>query len=270
MALIFVIGATGKVGNHVVSGLLERNERVRALARDHSAVGLPDSVEVASGDLMNPHALAAHLDGVNAVFLVWPFPSADGATELVEVLAAPGRRIVYVSAEAATRRPDSFWAEVERAIELSSGEWTFLRPTGFAANTLMWADQIRQSDVVRWVYGQAARSLIDERDIAEVAVRALTEPGHVGRRYVLTGPEAITQERQVSAIGDAIGRDLRWEELSREDIKEQLAGVPATALDTWASFVDNPETVTSTVQQLTGVPARSFAEWAHEHADSFR
>ena len=270
MALIFVVGATGKVGNHVVSGLLERKERVRALARDPSTVRLPDSVEVASGDLMNPHGLATHLDGVDAVFLVWPFLTADGATELVEVLAAPGPRIVYLSAEAAGRRPDSFWAQVERAIERSSSGWTFLRPTGFAANTLMWADQIRQSDVVRWVYGQAARSLIDERDIAAIAVRALTEPGHAGQRYVLSGPETTTQAQQVSAIGDAIGRDLRWEELSGEDIKDQIAGVPTTALDTWASFVDDPEIVTSTVQELTGRPAHSFAEWAREHADSFR
>ena len=57
---------------------------------------------------------------------------------------------------------------------------------------------------------------------------------------------------------------------SGEDIKDQLAGVPTTALDTWASFVDHPEIVSSTVQQLTGRPAHSFAEWAREHADSFR
>jgi uncharacterized protein YbjT (DUF2867 family) len=270
MALMFVIGATGKVGRHVVSGLLEQNEQVRALVRDPSTAGLADSVDVASGDLTNPDALATHLEGVDAVFLVWPLLTADGATELLEVLSAPGRRIVYLSAEAAGRRPDSFWAQVEQAIERSTGDSTLLRPTGFAANTLMWAEQIRRSDVVRWVYGQAARSLIDERDIAAVAVRALTEPAHAGRRYVLTGPETITQELQVRAIGDAIGRDLGWEELSGEDIKDQLAGVPATALDTWASFVDDPEIVTSTVQELTGRRARSFAAWAREHADSFR
>lgn len=270
MGFTFVIGATGNVGRHVVKGLIERNERVRALARDPSTARLPDSVETASGDLTNPNALATHLDGVHAVFLVWPFLTADGATELVEALASPERRIVYLSAEAASRRPDSFWAQVEQAIEHATRDWTFLRPTGFAANTLMWADQIRQSDVVRWVYGQAARSLIDERDIAEVAVRALTEPGHSGQRYVLTGPEAFTQAEQVRAIGQAIGRDLRWQELSGEDIKDQLAGVPATALDTWASFVDDPEIVTPTVQELTGHPAHSFAEWAREHANAFQ
>jgi uncharacterized protein YbjT (DUF2867 family) len=160
---------------------------------------------------------------------------------------------------------------VEQAIERSGAEWTFLRPTGFAANTLMWADQIRESGVVRWPYGRAARSLIHERDIAEVGVRALTGDGHAGQRYVLSGPEAIGQADQVQAIGEAIGRDLRWEELSREEAEERLEGkVPETALDTWAKFAEEPEIVTSTVQDLTGEPARTYAQWAHDHAADFR
>ncbi len=121
------------------------------------------------------------MEGVDAAFLVWPFLSAEGAEEVVAALAAT-QRIVYLSAEAAGRRPDSSWAQVERVIERSASDWTSLRPTGFAANTLMWAEQIRRTGVVRWVYGQAARSLIDERDIAAIALRALTEPGHAGKR----------------------------------------------------------------------------------------
>jgi uncharacterized protein YbjT (DUF2867 family) len=269
--VIFVTGATGKVGRHVVTGLLERDVAVRALVRDPKSAGLPDEVEVVAGDLTEPQGLSAHLDGVEAAFLVWPFFGDDRAAEAVDALASQARRIVYLSAEAAGKRPDSFWAEVERAVEGSATEWSFLRPTGFAANTRMWADQIRQSGVVRWPYGQAARSLIHERDIATVGVLALIDDGHAGARYVLTGPEAITQVEQVHAIGEAIGRELRWEELSREEAEEQLKGsVPDTALDTWASFVDNPEVVTSTVQDLTGEPARPFAQWARDHADDFR
>jgi uncharacterized protein YbjT (DUF2867 family) len=168
------------------------------------------------------------------------------------------------------RMRDSFWAATERATTRSAHEWTLLRPTGFAANTLMWADQIRETGVVRWVYGQAARSLIDERDIAAVAVAALTEDGHDGATYVLTGPEAITQVDQVHAIGDAIGRDVEWEEASRAEVQEQLGGVPDSALDTWESFVAHPEIVTSSVQEITGRPAHSFRDWARSHADGFR
>lgn len=268
--MILVIGATGKVGRHVVSGLLERDVEVRALARDPESARLPRGVDAVSADLTNPRSLAEHLSGVEAVFLVWPFFSADGADEVVDMLAGEERRIVYLSAEAASKRPDSFWAAVERAIEESATAWTFLRPTGFAANTLMWAKQIRESGVVRWPYGEASRSLIHEHDIAAVAIRTLTEDGHTGARYVLTGPEALTQIEQSHAIGEAIGRSVRWEELSREDAERQIEGLPDTALDTWASFVKTPEIVTSTVGEVTGKSAHRYSEWARDHAEDFR
>jgi uncharacterized protein YbjT (DUF2867 family) len=270
VGVTMVIGATGKVGRHLVSGLLERDVEVRALARDPSSARLPEGVEVVSGDLGNPSDLSGHLDGVDGVFLVWPFFSPDGAEEIVDTLADEERRIVYLSAEAASKRPDSFWAGVERAIERSASEWTFLRPTGFAANTLMWAEQIRESGVVRWPYGQASRSLIHERDIAAVAIRTLTEDGHAGARYVLSGPEALTQIEQAHAIGEAIGRSVRWEELSREDAEKQIAGLPDTALDTWESFVETPEIVTSTVADVTGKSARGYSRWARDHVEDFR
>jgi hypothetical protein len=63
---------------------------------------------------------------------------------------------------------------------------------------------------------------------------------------------------------------VRWHELSREEADEQIAGAPDTALDTWASFVETPEVVTSVVEQLTGEPARPFDEWARDHVEDFR
>src|SRR3954453_14814098 len=191
--MIFVIGGTGRVGRHLVSGLLERDAVVRALVRDPDAASFPNGVEGVPGALSDLHGLTENLDDVEAVFLLWPFLTGEGAAAVVDTLAQHAGRIVYLSAEAAGRRPESSWRTVERAVEHAAGEWTFLRPSGFAANTLMWADQIRKSGVVRWPYGQAARSLIDERDIASVAVRTLTEDGHVGARYVLSGPGALTQ-----------------------------------------------------------------------------
>jgi uncharacterized protein YbjT (DUF2867 family) len=268
--VIFVTGATGKVGRNVVSGLLDRGVAVTALVRDLDRAHLPAGVEVVEGDINQPGRLAEHLETAEAAFVVWPFLNADGVNELVDVLSSRVRRIVYLSAQAADGRPDSFWALTERSIERSGVDWVFLRPTGFAANTRMWADQIRQGDVVRWVYGQAARSLIDERDIADVGVLALTEERHAGARYVLSGPATVTQADQVHAIGEALGRDLRWEEIPPEHVEDQLSGIPESALDTWASFVTAPEIVTSTVQELTGRPARTFAQWADDHADDFR
>lgn len=269
--MILVVGATGTVGRHVVSGLMEREVAVRALSRHPDAAGLPAGVEVVPGDVSDPASVAAQLRGVEGAFLVWPYFGVEGAGVLVDALAAQVGRIVYLSAEAVRRRPGSAWAAVEEAIAGSSIEWTFLRPTGFAANALMWADQIRGSGVVRWPYGGASRSLIHERDIGDVAVLALTEGEHVGERYVLTGPQALTQVEQVAVIGEAIGRRVRWEELSRSEAEDRLAGmVPDTALDTWAEFVKTPEVVTSTVLEVTGHQPRSFAEWAREHAAEFR
>jgi hypothetical protein len=140
----------------------------------------------------------------------------------------------------------------------------------------MWAEQIRAEGVVRWPYGDATRSLIHERDVAAVAGRVLTEDGHSGATYVLTGPEAVTQAEQVRMIGDAIGRHVRWEELSREAARDQLLaawGNPTFvegALNHWASIVTQPEPVTTTVHDITGVPARTFRQWAIDHAGDFR
>jgi uncharacterized protein YbjT (DUF2867 family) len=195
---------------------------------------------------------------------------------VVNAIARQVPRIVYLSAHAAADRPGSFWAQVERLVEASAAEWTFLRPAGFAANALIWADQIRAGDVVRWPYGAAARSLVHERDLASVARLALTEDGHAGARYVLTGPSRLTQAEQVQAIGMAIGRPLRWEELPRQSARKQLAAMfgdaafADSALNTWAEFVRKPEILTTTVQELTGAPARSFRDWAADHAGDFR
>jgi uncharacterized protein YbjT (DUF2867 family) len=270
--MIVVTGGTGRVGGQVAAQLRERDLPVRVVSRR------PGGPEVVHADLADPASLEPHLRDAEALFLVWPFTSAEVtaglAAEVAAIAARHVARVVYLSAQAA-ERPGSFWALTERAIEDSGVSWTFLRPTGFASNTLLWADQIRSGDVVRWPFGAAARSLIDERDIAAVAVRALAEDGHAGARYLLTGPEVLTQAEQLAAIGRAIGRDLTWEELPRPAAQQALAvawgdpGFAASALDTWERFVTHPETVTSTVRDVTGAPAHPFADWAAAHADAF-
>jgi uncharacterized protein YbjT (DUF2867 family) len=212
------------------------------------------------------------------VFLIWPFTTAEGAPAVLEVVEREARRLVYLSS-AGGQRPDPvglFHADMERLIEESKLEWTFLRPSGFATNTLMWAAQIREEGVVRWPYGAAARSLIHESDIAAVAVRALIGDGQGGSKHVLTGPELLTQADQVRTIGDVIGRPARWEDVPPDAVRDGLAAAFSNpffadhALDAWARFVQEPELVTSTVERITGTPARTFREWASDHADDFR
>jgi uncharacterized protein YbjT (DUF2867 family) len=276
---ILVTGATGTVGRQVVSQLLDTGNTVRALVREPMSAVLPASVELVQGDLSDAATLPAALDGVDAVFLLWPFTSPNAAQiarGVVRNIAAQDRRVVYLSAEAAARRPDAFWAQLERLVAQFAARWTVLRPIGFAKNTLMWAEQIRADGVVRWPNAAAARSLIHEKDIAAVAARALTEDGHSGKTYVLTGPQALTQADQVHVIGQAIGRPLRFEEVSRDQARPGLVAALGDeafadgALDTWATFVTQPERVTSTVREVTGHSARTMREWAEDHADDFR
>ena len=276
--MIVVTGGTGRVGAQVVAQLRERDLPVRVVSRRPARS--PDGTEAARADLADPASLEPHLLGADALFLLWPFTSAELtaalAPKLAEIAARHVRRVVYLSAQPAGERPGSFWALAEQAIEDAGVPWTFLRPTGFASNTLMWADQIRSGDLVRWPFGAAARALIDERDIAAVAVRALTEDGHAGSRYVLSGPAVLTQVEQLAAIGQVLGRDLTWAELPKAEAQHALAaawgdpGFAASALDTWERFVTHPETVTSTVRDVTGAPARSFADWAAANAGAFR
>ncbi|NYI05358.1 uncharacterized protein YbjT (DUF2867 family) [Allostreptomyces psammosilenae] len=295
---ILVTGATGHVGGSVLAQLAGAGVRVRALARDPDrlarrlAGGLADGlgdgaagsagVRIVQGDLADADALARAVDGVAAVFLMWPFPTAEAAPAVVEVIREHVGRVVLLSSAAVDDRlaeQDNpigrVHAEVERPIVDSPLEWTFLRPYAFATNTLQWARQIRAEGVVRWVHGHAAPSMIHERDIAAVAVRALTEEGHAGRKYELTGSAPVTQIEQVRTIGEVIGRPLRWEEIPREAAREQLLGwlgpdYADVVLNGYAWTEANPGPVTTTVEDLTGRPARSFREWAEDHADDFR
>jgi uncharacterized protein YbjT (DUF2867 family) len=272
-----VIGATGNIGTHVVRLLHDRGLAVRAMARHPD--GLPEGVEAVPGDLMHLETLRTALAGADAVFLLWPFPTADGAPAVVEAIAGAARRVVYVSAMSVRDdRPaaeNGVWGQVEDAIRRTGIEYTFLRASGFATNTLQWAPAIRTGQQVRVPYLAAARSLIHEQDIAEIAVLAMTEPGHANAAYNVTGPTTITQAEQIRILGEVAGRPAHAEEASLEEARTAMLSWadPAfadAALRYWASLVDTPEPTTSTVEELTGTPARTFAQWARDHAGDFR
>ncbi|WP_246364393.1 alcohol dehydrogenase catalytic domain-containing protein [Nonomuraea rhodomycinica] len=248
MTRVLVSGATGTIGRPLVNALADAGADVRTVTRE----------------LTDPVRLAAALDGVDAMFLLWPFASAEGAREVLELVGA--RRVVYLSSAAA--RPHE--VEIERLIAGTAREWTVLRPHAFAANTLRWADQVR-TGVVRQPYGDTVLSPVHERDVAAVAVRALLDGGHHGAVHTLTGPRPLTRREQARVIGAAIGRPVRWEEEPVEEARSRLLGLgwPEPAVDGMLRGLAEPGPATGTVEEVTGAPARTFETWASEHAADF-
>jgi uncharacterized protein YbjT (DUF2867 family) len=283
MGRVLVTGASGQIGSEVVSQLRGTGCRIRAMTRNPRSAALPADVEIVSGDLSAPAALDACLSDIDSVFLVWMAPLAAAASA-IERIAAHARQIVMLTSPHRTPHPffqqpnglRAIHAGVEQLIDSSGLSWTFVRPGPFALNSRnWWAPQLRAGDVVRWFYADAATAPVHERDIAAVAVRALSSEAHDGREYVITGPASLTQREQVEIIGDAIRRPLRFEELSRESAREQMLaiGFPPPAadmlLDAYAAAVGLPALVTSTTLEVTGRRARSFDEWAMDHAGDF-
>ncbi|MFI6415690.1 NAD(P)H-binding protein [Streptomyces sp. NPDC050585] len=281
MSEILVTGATGNVGRRVVDELREAGAAVRALARDPRSAALPDGVGVVGGDLSRPDTLEAALAGIDAVFLIWPFLTTEHAPAVLEAMARRASHVVYVSSsgvdEDAERQTDpinQLHADMERLIEKSGLEWTVLRSDTIASNARGWAEQIRATRVVRGP-DIAATAVVHERDVAAVAARALTEGGHGGARYVLTGPQVLSRAEQVQTIGEVIGHPTRFEKVPLEVARRQMLAdgrPPALVEALLAGAEARPASnlITSTVEELTGAPARTFRSWAEEHADAFR
>jgi uncharacterized protein YbjT (DUF2867 family) len=281
MNRVLIIGATGNVGREVVSQLTAMNAHVRALTRNPDAARFSPQVEVVCGDLALPGTLERCLDCVDTVFLVWTAP-ADAVVPAVKQIAECARRVVFLSSPHKTAHPffqqpnplALLHDQIERLIETTAREWTFLRPGMFAVNSVAWwAQQIRSDGVVRWPYVAVQTAPIHERDIAAVAVRALSDGGHDTGDYVLTGPQSLSQFEQISIIGGVLGRSLRIEEISPEEARCELrmpAPIVNMLLNAWAAAAGQPAFVTSTVAEITGAPAHTYFDWANDHAAEFR
>ncbi|MDV6263941.1 SDR family oxidoreductase [Rhodococcoides yunnanense] len=274
--MILVSGATGNVGGELLRLLRSEDQPVRALTRDPSKAVLPADVSVVSGNFSSPQSLVEAFSGVQAIFLMM---SGQEPEVLRQAVKAGVKRVVLLSSMAVKTRPESFVGKIhsdaEQAVEESGLEWSFLRPGQFATNTRAWAPQISSGDVVRTPYGQVALPAIHPGDIAAVALAALTSDDHVGKSYSLTGPVSVTPVEQVAAIGQAIGRELRHEEIAAEQAAKQMsAHMPAEIVEATLEFLGRPTPAETdalrTVETITGEPARSFTQWANDYAGWFR
>ncbi|MET8170383.1 NAD(P)H-binding protein [Streptomyces sp. NPDC005329] len=281
---VLVTAATGNLGPLAAAELLAAGATVRALVLpdDPHADRLPRGVEIFRGDLGDPDSLDAALEGVDGVFFMWPFftLNVDTAPEVVRRIGAVARRVVLVSSVGVhiglEPVDNNCHAYLEQLLEGTTLDWTFLRTTGFHCNAMGFAPQIRTGDVVRHPYGAATRTSVHEADLAAVGAAALTQDGHAKKKYLVSGPEELSQADQVRIIGEVIGRSLRWEDIEHDAARQAMVdtGWPPSyadgALDYFAMLTKQPEVGSNVVEELTGRPARSFRSWATERAESFR
>ncbi|WP_425833050.1 NAD(P)H-binding protein [Streptomyces fractus] len=277
--MILVTGATGNIGSALLKELRARGVGpLRGLTRDASRTVFPEGTESVEGDLAEPASLKSVLQGVRSLFLV---PRLGSDADILEAARQAGvEHVVLVSSITVETHPHLGPAgenlAVEQLLKASGMAWTVLRPTQFASNSLMWAASIRGHETVHAPYAETALPTIHPADIASVARVALTEPDHRGRTYALTGPEPVTARQQVEAIATALGREVAFAEISREQARAQMAAVfgPEAAeavLDVTGGDVNHELLmVRDTVSQVTGMPAHTFQQWALENVNAFR
>jgi uncharacterized protein YbjT (DUF2867 family) len=278
--MILVTGATGPVGREAVQLLLAAGAPVCAVTRDPSRARLPAGAHVIVGDPSHPDTLAARLGRVTAV-LVSPRAVGGATAELLALAASHGAERAVVLSASTVQYPAGlprFAADFKAAEDAASASGlavTTLRCADFDANALAWAPQTRQGGIVYGAYAQAATSPIHHRDIAAVAVQALTEARYQGHRYILTGPQSLTQPDKVRLIGQATGLRLSFAEVAPDQVRQAMLAqglpeeIPDRLLYSLADYTRQPGPTTDTVQQLLGRPALSFAQWAAENAAAF-
>ncbi|RSD21920.1 NAD(P)H-binding protein [Amycolatopsis eburnea] len=278
--MIFVLGATGKVGRALVPALLDAGAAVRALTRDPAKARIDPRAEVVQGDL-DTADLPALLDGSDRVFVLTQGHSADreaavaraaaraGATHLVK-LSTTG--VHFGQTDPITRAH----AEAEQAIREAGPAWTILRPGAFMDNRFAWRDSIREENAVYVPEGDPASALIHVRDIAAVATLALTTADHEGATYELTGGEALTTAEQVAILSDVLGRPIEFVAEPQSAASERMMrkyGWPADAVDGFFALkresAEREHVVFGTVERVLGRPPLNFAEWARENAAAF-
>ena len=278
--LILVTGATGTVGSETVRQLAGAGHRVRALVRDleKAQALLPSTAELVRGDLAAPETLAPAFEGAERIFVVVNGPDL-GTLEAnaIEAAARAGaRRIVMLSgrhldAEFMASHPlVAAHAANEIRLKRLGIPWTILRPGLFASNFQLWLDRVQGT--VSLPVGEGRDTPTDPRDIAAVAVAALTEPGHAGIVYELTGPDFVSYRDMVGEIAAALGRGIELVDVPRELARDGMvaAGVPRLQAEGLLNYFDGVRAgqiypPTTTIADVLGRPARPFDAWVHDH-----
>ncbi len=230
---VLVTGATGNTGRALLDALVRRGAPVRAMVRAEADGGkLPAGVPLAVADFGDPASIAAALEGAERAYLVTP--SSERAEEqqrrFADLAAKAGlRHLVVLSQLAADERSPvrflRYHGAVERHVRDLGIGYTFLRPNLFFQGLLAFARSISAEGRFYAPIGDARVSAVDVRDIADVAASTLTEAGHEGATYTLTGPASITHAQIAAALTAALGRDVTFTDVPPEVFADSLRGI---------------------------------------------
>jgi uncharacterized protein YbjT (DUF2867 family) len=278
---VVITGAGGNVGGELVRLMADAGDEVRAVTRRAGSADLPDGVEEVVGDLNDPAGLRSVWKGADTLFLLPGYPAipelladADHAGLSRVVLLSGGSAGDSTSANAITR----YMSVSEEQVRAAGLPYTILRPSGFMSNTLRWASQLSDGDVVEDAFADVPIAVIDPYDIAAVAATVLlSDPGdhrHDGKVYRLSGPEALLPADRLRILAEVLDRPLRFEPKSNDDAyKEMSAAMPIEYVEAFFDFylrgTLDESVIYPAVAEVTGRPPRTFTEWAHAHAAAF-
>lgn len=281
---ILVTGATGNTGSALVDLLTQRGAPVRVMVRGQGDGARFDAarVKVVVADFDDAESITAALAGAGRAYLVTPSSekAAQQQIRFAEAAVKTGVQHVVVLSQfgAELDSPVRFLryhAEVERRIrELGIG-YTFLRPNLFFQGLLGFAPTIAASSRFFAPIGEARVSAVDVRDIAGVAAAALTEPGHDGKIYTITGPAAITHAEIAAALSAALGREITFVDASPQMFADGMRGfMPAWQLqglvEDYAAYSRGEASeVYPTVADVTGRQPLSVEQFARDYAAAF-
>lgn len=283
--IIAVTGATGNIGKPVVEGLIAKGYAPRVVVRkrvtnaDWDAAG----VEQRIADASDVDSLTASFKGADKVFSVSPL--LENFIELGKATVEAARRadvkhLVRSSAQGADPNAPitmgRWHGEIEQAIEDSHIAWTFVQPASFFQNYLGYADTIKSQNAFYAPMGDGKVSLVDVRDIAAVAVAALAEDGHAGKRYAVTGRESSSNDDIALHFSQVLGREIKYVDVPEEKANKTMrqAGTPDWMVELVAELAAIGKAgylsaVLPTVEEITGRKPRTFRSFIEENKAAF-
>jgi len=281
---ILVTGAPGNVGSEVVRELLAAGHKVRVAAFNtelaHATFG--DSVQIVHFDFLKPETFAQTFSGVERMFLVRPPALSNVPRDIAPAIwAAVGagvQHVVFLSIQGVENNRVVPHYKIEQLLLKTGVDYTFLRSGFFMQNlSTTHRDEIRNRDEIALPVGKAKTSFIDARDIAAVACRALTEAGHAGQKYTVTGAEALDYDEVAARLSAVLGRSIRYTYPStlaflwRQLKAGQSPGyaLVVTALYTITRF-GNAKQVTDDVAKILGRSPISFDQFAEDYRECWQ